>query len=144
MRSTLVLGFIGLPTMGFYLESAFRQGRYGEAGALMLVFYALVGTRRLWVRAWTLPLLVVGSVLVLPATVGSTDIGASLARFLGHDIVPAPLRQAPLLAPETWAALWAWFRPILTGQILPGTLQTLVLAQVALVPPRSGRSSSSR
>ncbi len=36
MRSTLVLGFIGLPTMGFHLESAFRQGRYGEAGALML------------------------------------------------------------------------------------------------------------
>ncbi len=58
MRSTLVLGFIGLPTMGFYLESAFRQGRYGEAGALMLVFYALIGTRRLWVRGWTLPLLV--------------------------------------------------------------------------------------
>ncbi len=138
MRSTLVLGFIGLPTMGFYLESAFRQGRYGEAGALMLVFYALVGTRRLWVRAWTLPLLLVGSVIVLPATVGSTDIGASLARFLGHDILPAPLRHAPLLAPETWAALWAWFRPILTGQILPGTLQTLVLAQVALVATAIG------
>ena len=138
MRSTLVLGFIGLPTMGFYLESAFRQGRYGEAGALMLVFYALIGTRRLWVRAWTLPVLLLGSVLVLPATVGSTDIVASLARFFGHDIVPTPLRHGSLVAPETWAALWAWFRPILTGQILPGTLQTLVLAQVALVATAIG------
>lgn len=138
MRSTLVLGFIGLPTMGFHLESAFRQGRYGEAGALMLAFYALIGTRRLWVRAWTLPVLVLGSVLVLPATVGSTEIGASLARFLGHDIVPAPLRGASLRAPETWAALWAWFRPILTGQILPGAVQTLVLAQIALVATAVG------
>ena len=34
MRSTLVLGFVGLPTMGFHLESAFRQGRYAEAAAL--------------------------------------------------------------------------------------------------------------
>jgi phosphonate transport system permease protein len=138
MRSTLVLGFIGLPTMGFYLESAFRQGRYGEAGALMFVFYTLIGTRRLWVRAWTLPVLVIGSILALPATVGSTDIAASLVRFLGHDIVPAPLRHAPLFASETWVALWAWFRPILTGQILPGTLQTLVLAQVALVATAIG------
>lgn len=138
MRSTLVLGFIGLPTMGFHLESAFRQGRYGEAGALMLAFYALIGTRRLWVRAWTLPILLVGSVLVLPATVGAPEIGASLARFLGHDIVPAPLRGAPLAAPDTWAALAAWFGPILTGQILPGALQTLVLAQVALVATAVG------
>jgi phosphonate transport system permease protein len=142
LRSTLVLGFIGLPTMGFYLESAFRQGRYGEAGAWLLAFYALIGTRRLWVRGWTLPLLAAGSVLVLPATVGAVEIGASLARFLGHDIVPAPLRGAALLAPESWpatgAALWAWFRPILTGQILPGAVQTLVLAQIALVATAVG------
>jgi len=46
LRSSLVLGFIGLPTMGFALESAFRQGRYAEAGALLLVFYALIGSRR--------------------------------------------------------------------------------------------------
>ena len=133
MRSTLVLGFIGLPTMGFYLESAFRQGRYAEAGALLLVFYALIGTRRLWVRAKTLPLLVLGSVLALPPMVGATDIGASLARFLGHDIVPVPLRGAPLSDPETWARTWAWLRPILTDQVLPGAVNTLILAQIALV-----------
>ena len=138
MRSTLVLGFIGLPTMGFHLESAFRQGRYGEAGALMLAFYALIGTRRLWVRAWTLPILLAGSVLVLPATVGAPEIGASLVRFLGHDIVPAPLRGGSLTAPDIWMALAAWFGPILTGQILPGALQTLVLAQVALVATAIG------
>ncbi|WP_375463087.1 PhnE/PtxC family ABC transporter permease [uncultured Methylobacterium sp.] len=138
MRSTLVLGFIGLPTMGFYLESAFRQGRYAEAGALLAVFYALIGTRRLWVRAGSVPLLVVASALALPATIGATDVAASLARFLTHDIVPAPLRAGSVLDPETPARLWAWFRPILTGQILPGAVQTLVLAQIALLATALG------
>ena len=69
MRSTLVLGFIGLPTMGFYLESAFRQGRYAEAGALLLVFYALIGSRRLWVRAkHGARCSIAASALALPAT----------------------------------------------------------------------------
>ena len=138
MRSTLVLGFVGLPTMGFHLESAFRQGRYAEAGALLLVFYALIGSRRLWVRASTLPVLLVASLLALPRTVGATDIGASLARFLTLSIVPAPLRGADPLDPATWARLGHWFRPILAGQILPGVAQTLVLAQIALAATAIG------
>ena len=131
LRSTLVLGFIGLPTMGFHLESAFRQGRYAEGGAWLLAFYGLIGTRRLWLRPSILPLLILGSLLVLPHTVGSTAIGDNLARFLTHDIVPAPLRTGSLDA-DTLARLWTWLRPILTGQVLPGILQTLILAQIAL------------
>ncbi|MBE7249483.1 MAG: ABC transporter permease, partial [Actinomycetospora chiangmaiensis] len=134
LRSSLVLGFIGLPTMGFALESAFRQGRYAEAGALLLVFYALIGSRRLWVRRWSVPLLLVGAVFALPPAIGSAAVGPSLLRFLTHDIVPAPLR------PEAGAgaSLWGWLRPILTDQILPGTVQTLILAQIALVATALG------
>ena len=134
MRSSLVLGFIGLPTMGFTLESAFRQGRYAEAGALLLVFYALIGTRRLWVRRWSVPFLLVGALLALPPAIGHAAIGPSLVRFFTHDIVPAPLRGGE----GTWISLWAWFRPILTDQILPGAAQTLVLAQIALVATALG------
>ncbi|MCJ2011729.1 PhnE/PtxC family ABC transporter permease [Methylobacterium sp. J-076] len=134
LRSSLVLGFIGLPTMGFTLESAFRQGRYAEAGALLLVFYGLIGSRRLWVRRWSVPLLLAGAVLALPPAIGHAEVGPSLVRFLTHDIVPAPLRTGE----GTLPALWAWFRPILTGQILPGTAQTLVLAQIALVATALG------
>ncbi|ACL58405.1 PhnE/PtxC family ABC transporter permease [Methylobacterium nodulans] len=133
LRSTLVLGFIGLPTLGFYLDSAFRQGRYAEAGALLLIVYALVGTRRLWVRPATVPVLLVGSLLVLPSTVGSTEVSANLVRFLTHDIVPAPLRGADLADPQTWTRLATWLEPIVLRQILPGAAQTLVLAQIALV-----------
>src|SRR6266508_3436210 len=47
LRSTLVLGFIVLPTIGFQLESYFRQGHYAQASGLLLSFYVLIGTRRL-------------------------------------------------------------------------------------------------
>lgn len=138
LRSSLVLGFIGLPTMGFYLESAFRQGRYAEAGALLAVFYALIGTRRLWVRRASLPVLLLGAVLALPPAIGRADVWPSLVRFLGHDIVPAPLRAGALADPVTWGRLWAWFWPILERQIVPGTIQTLILAQIALAATALG------
>ena len=53
LRSTLVLGFVGLPTIGFHLECYFKQGHYAEAAALLGVFYVLIGTRRLWARPAT-------------------------------------------------------------------------------------------
>ena len=30
LRASAILGFIGLPTLGFHLETAFREGHYGE------------------------------------------------------------------------------------------------------------------
>jgi phosphonate transport system permease protein len=42
LRSTLVLGFIGLPTVGFHLEGYFKQGKYAQAAALLAIFYVLL------------------------------------------------------------------------------------------------------
>lgn len=133
MRSTLVLGFIGLPTIGFHLESYFKQGNYAEAAALLGCFYVLIGTRRLWARPATVPVLLLASLLVLPETIGGGSALANLARFLGHDIVPYPLRSGALLDGQTWIALWNWLWPILTQKIVPGVGQTLILSQIALV-----------
>lgn len=133
MRSTLVLGFIGLPTIGFHLESYFKQGEYAAAAALLATFYVLIGTRRLWARPATVPLLVVASLVLLPASIGAGSTLDNLVRFLTEDIVPAPLRTGDLLAAESWLALGAWFGAIATKQILPGVIDTLVLAQIALV-----------
>lgn len=132
LRSTLVLGFIGLPTIGFHLESYFKQGHYAQAAALLATFYLLIGTRRIWASARTLPLLFIASIALLPPSIGGGSSWANLTRFLGHDIVPAPLRRGSIWAWETWAALWAWFKPIVTMQIIPGVINTLVLSQIAL------------
>jgi phosphonate transport system permease protein len=133
MRSTLVLGFIGLPTMGFHLDSFFKQGHYAQAAALLFIFYALIGTRRLWARPLTVPILIVASALVLPETIGGGSATANFLRFLTHDIVPAALRDQDLLAIGTWANLGAWLWPIVVRQALPGAVETLVLSQIALV-----------
>ncbi|MBI4275768.1 MAG: ABC transporter permease [Rhizobiales bacterium] len=133
MRSTLVLGFVGLPTIGFHLDSFFKQGHFAEAAALLFCFYVLIGTRRLWARPATVPLLIVASIFILPESVGNASTLTNLIRFVTHDIVPTPLRDADLFAAATMTNLGTWFWPIFAKQIVPGVIQTLVLSQIALV-----------
>jgi phosphonate transport system permease protein len=133
MRSTLVLGFVGLPTIGFHLESFFKEAHYAEATALLACFYALIATRRLWARASTAPLLVIASLFVLPEASTNGSTWQNLARFLGHDIVPAPFRNNGLWDGESWTRFAAWAWRITAHQIGPGTVRTLILAQIALI-----------
>ena len=63
---------------------------------MLLCFYGLIATRRLWVRPRTLPFLVIGSIFVLPDAIGGGSMLDNLVRFLTSDIVPAPLRRADL------------------------------------------------
>jgi phosphonate transport system permease protein len=136
LRSTLVLGFIGLPTIGFNLESYFKQGHYAEAAALVLTFYIIIGTRRLWARPATLPVIAIAAVTALTLMtepIGIGSVWANLTRFLGHDIVPSPLRNADPMSAAAWWRFGAWLWPIVTKAIVPGAINTLVLSQMALV-----------
>ncbi len=127
LRSSAVLGFIGLPTLGFQLDTFFRQGEYGAAGAVMAIYITLIATVRLWMR----PRLLLGWLIfaaVMLATVRTPPMGqGALWRFLSHDIIPAPLRQGEP------AALLPWLWDLTTAAILPGLAATLVVAQLALV-----------
>ncbi len=133
LRSTLVLGFVGLPTVGFDLESYFSEGHYPQAAALILVFYALIATRGLWARAATLPFLVAGSIAALALLTdrfGGQSIGANLARF-GFAVIPEPLRQGGFDT-AAWAALPGWLWTRLVAEVAPGIAATLVLSQLAI------------
>ena len=125
LRSSLILGFIGIPTIGDEIKSTFRPGSYHEAAALLLVFYALIATSGLWARAKAVPFLVVGSLVALvrltePLT--GLPITTRLVNFL-HAIVPAPIRTG-----HDDLASWLW--TIVTHQIGPGLVQTLVLSHL--------------
>ncbi len=133
LRSTLVLGFIGLPTIGFDLDSFFKQGAYAQAAALLFCFYGLIATRRLWARPVTVPFLLVGSLLVLPPGLSGGNALRNTMRFLSHDIVPQPLRGADLLAADSWIAFLGWLAHLIRYEIVPGALNTFVLSQLALV-----------
>lgn len=131
LRSSAVLGFIGLPTLGFHLETAFSEGNYSEAAALMIIFYILIATLRFWMR----PKLVGIYVLVAPFLLGSgaaIDM-SNIVRFLTVDIVPLPLRGGGFLDSQTWSNLGDWAGTLLVDQALPGMVATLLLTQIALV-----------
>lgn len=127
LRSSAVLGFIGLPTLGFQLDSFFKQGDYGAAGAIMLVYITLIATVRLWMRPRAVLIWLAAAAAML-ATVQTPPMGSgALWRFLTQDIIPAPLRAGDP------AGLWPWLWDLLQSAILPGLVATLVVAQLALV-----------
>ena len=92
LRSSAVLGFVGLPTLGYHLESAFKQGQYSQVWALLFIFYLIIASIRIWMKKPLLPIYLIGSILVLPWDIAfSTD---NIWRFFGHDIIPYPLRAS--------------------------------------------------
>ncbi len=127
LRSSAILGFVGMPTLGFHLASAFNEGYYSQVGALLITFYLLIATLRLWVRPRLVPVYLVIAPFCLGT--GLPIVWGNVGRFFTSDIVPAPLRADG----AGWEALWAWLEPVLFEQALPGVGMTVVLTQIALV-----------
>jgi phosphonate transport system permease protein len=130
LRSSAVLGFIGMPTLGFYMETAFRQGNYSEGAALLIIFITLIGT----IRYWCPPkLLVVYLVIACMTLVDIPVVDSSLlVRFISQDILPPALASAATLAEVQWSSLYVWFSTILSEQAIPGGIATMTLALLAL------------
>ena len=130
IRSSAVLGFIGLPTIGFHLETAFRQGNYSEAAGLLYAFILVIATLRWWLKAPLLPFYLIASILWLPPV---THIDSTtLLRFLTVDIVPAPLRHSESFTTIDTNYLSLWIEQVLYQSALPGIIQTLGIGLIAL------------
>ncbi len=131
LRSSAVLGFVGLPTLGFHLESAFSQGHYSEAWGILILFYLVIATIRWWLRPKWVPFYLLGAVYVLP---GGVDVSLeNVVRLLSHDIVPHPLRMADSLDAGTAGELANWTWQLLAHQVAPGVVNTVLLTMIALV-----------
>ena len=127
IRAATILGFIGLPTLGFHLETAFRQGDYQEGVALMYLLFVLIGTLRFWLHRRLVALYLLAALAWAPPL--ATVSAATLRRFLSEDIIPAPLRRPDWQFHD----LWQWFSSLMLEQGLPGLWQTLVLSSAALL-----------
>lgn len=136
LRSSAVLGFIGLPTMGYHLESFFREGYYAEAFALLFLFYCIVATKKYWLHVKLVPLYVVVSFFLIPKEVHI--LPENIQRFFTYDIVPWPMRKAGFIDGSdrihwAWPETVAWFQKIFHAEILPALKNTVVLTQISLV-----------
>lgn len=130
LRSSAVLGFVGLPTLGFHLETAFKEGLYSQVWALLFLFYVIIATMRVWMKKPLLPFYLIGAAAILPWGIAfSTD---NIWRFFGHDIIPHPIRTATADTP-LWEAMSEWLSLMLFDQAIPGTVATLQLTMIALV-----------
>lgn len=126
LRSSAVLGFVGLPTLGYYLNTAFMEGQYSEVWALLILFYILIASIRYWLRPSLLPVyLAIAPFIITNDSVISFD---NIARFFTHDIVPAPVRNN-----ESLESIFYWFSDLFFNEALPGIGNTLLLTQIALV-----------
>lgn len=131
LRASVLLGFVGLPTLGFHLETAFREGRYHEAGALLWLFYLLIASLPWWGHRRLIPLLLIAGVWLLGPW-PSID-GGLLWRFVSEDIWPRAL-----LAGD-WAGLVEWLTripslgPAIGNTLLLGLLGTVGALLVALL-----------
>lgn len=136
LRSSAVLGFIGLPTIGYHLESYFREGYYSRAFALLFLFYVVVSTKRFWLRSKIVPLYVGLSLLFISKKIHF--LPENCKRFFTNDIVPWPMRREGFIDGSdklTWALSETvdWFQKIWHAEIVPAIGNTLVLTQISLV-----------
>ncbi|MDH3280556.1 MAG: ABC transporter permease [Gammaproteobacteria bacterium] len=126
LRSSAILGFVGLPTLGYYLHTAFMEGHYQELAALLFLFFGLIASIRWWVRPKLLPVYLGVAPFFLG---GAAPINwDNVVRFFTSDIVPAPLRSGGSLSD-----LGVWASDLFINQALPGLINTVVLTQIALV-----------
>ena len=133
LRSSAILGFIGMPTLGFYLESAFRQGHYEQGSALLILFILLIGGIRFWAKPIFLWLYLPLSIYFLDP-IPSLN-GRLIWRFFSFDLLPPALQGVGFLNwfdTDVLSALAHWASKLISQQVIPGIIATLILAFSAL------------
>lgn len=126
LRASVVLGFVGLPTLGFLLESYVKMGRYHEVMAILMMIVVLVLTLKWWAKPLFFWPLLLASLVYLPP-VPAIDFQMALLWQLMQDTVPASV------AAGRWDQFGDWLLMLWQQQIARGLGYTLVLSQLALL-----------
>jgi len=127
MKSSAILGFVGITTLGYYLSSSFNEGLYDEVWLMLIIFYILIATIKFWFNKFTVLILFVISLIQMPLSLNSFS-SDNLSRFLFEDIIPSPIKND-----YTFMEGIDWFYKLFVNEIVPGVFNTIVLTQISLV-----------
>ncbi len=127
MKSSAILGFVGITTLGYYLSSSFNQGYYSEVWLMLIMFYTLIATIKFWFNKFTVVILFIISFVNMSFSLASFSM-SNFVRFFTEDIIPSPIKNDYTLKEGI-----AWFVDILSNEVLPGVINTIVLTQISLV-----------
>lgn len=126
LRSTAILGFVGITTLGYYLSSFFMQGYYEDVWFILIVFYMVVTTIKYWFNKYTfIPAIIASFIYIKDWGELSFD---NLIRFFSSDIIPAPFKYNYNLEKTT-----QWFSNLFFDEILVGVFNTIVVTQLSLI-----------
>ncbi len=126
LRSTAILGFVGITTLGYHLSSFFMQGYYEDVWLILILFYIVIATIKYWFNKYTfIPAIIASFVYVKEWGELNMD---NLIRFFTSDIVPAPFKHDYTIERTT-----QWFSNLFFDEIMVGVFNTIVLTQLALV-----------
>lgn len=146
LRSSAVMGFLGVPTLGLHLHTALAYGAYEEAGAYLIALVALVlGFRRVTpARTWAIWILVLPLLLPWSVSGGGKPVGARLSA-LAHDLLPTMPPDGGLAAPlRGWLQEVLWLGVVNTLSLTVVTMATVAVLSLVMWPGASDRVSGRR
>ena len=139
LRSSAVLGFIGLETLGNELETAFSEGHYSQVSILLYAFFLIVGTKQYWLKPKAIGIYILSAFVLILSTSKIHFSLTNIKRFFFHEIVPYPIRNnldvidsAPDIIHILYK-LYLWFEDIFVFEAWEGIVKTLILTQIVLV-----------
>ena len=162
LRSSAVIGFVGFPTLGYHLDSYFKEGFYSETAAMFYAFLVIIATwnyRKNIIDAVTkllktilgrskkqdsriskainsISIFYIPVCIIICFSLISWDWRFSIEntrRFL-TEIIPNPISSSwNTPAGLDWNKLTTWFNEVWSEQAVPGLWTTFILTQLALV-----------
>lgn len=162
LRSSAVIGFVGFPTLGYHLDSYFKEGFYSEASAIFYVFLNIVliwnyrksiinfftkSTKKLFCASKnkrsaaskaidSISVFYIPICIIICFSLISWEWRFSIenTRRFFIEIIPNPISSSwNTPTGLEWSNLTTWLDEVWTTQAMPGLWVTFLLTQLALV-----------